>query len=125
MTHFPMADLVTIEREYYDGMIGQNYVPKYDGMGAVKTALPNGGTEDKVSRADEGVADGRSNGGHHSWWFMDEMKTDEVVLFSCSGKRPGMETVGDRGTVHGSVILPDQEDKPIRQSVEVHLVAIF
>jgi len=125
MTRFPTADLVNIERKYFDGMIGQNFVPKYDGAGAVKAALANGGTENKVSHTDEGVADGRSNGGHHSWWFLDQMETDEVVLFSCSGKRPGIETVADGGTVHGSVILPDQDDEPVRQSVEVHLVAIF
>lgn len=125
MAHFPTADLVSIERKYYDGMIGQNYVPKYLGTGAVKAALPDGGTENEVSHANEGVADGRSNGGHHSWWFLDAMKTDEVVLFSCSGKRPGMETIGDGGTVHGSVSLPNQDDKPVRQSVEVHLIAIF
>jgi hypothetical protein len=125
MARFPTADLVRLERLYYDGMVGQNYVPKYDGNGAVKVSLPDGGTEDKVSHADEGVADGESNGGQHSWWFLNQMKTDEVVLFSCSGKRPGMETIGDGGTVHGSVNLPNQDDKPVRQSVEVHLVAIF
>lgn len=125
MAHFPTADLICIDREYYDGMIGQNYAPKYDGAGAVKAALPDLGTEEEVSHTDQGVADGRSNGGHHSWWFLDEMETNEAVLFSCSGKRPGMDTVADGGTVHGSVILPDQDDKPVRQSVEVHLIAIF
>lgn len=125
MAHFPTGDLVKIRREYYDGMVGENYVPKYDGKGAVKKALPTGGTMSSVSQEHEGVADGRSSGGDHSWWFLDEMETDEVVLFSCSGKRPEKETTADGGTVHGSVVLPDQDDKPFRQSVEVHLVAIF
>lgn len=125
MAAWPADDLIKIERKYYDGMIGQNYVPKYDGPGAVYASVATGGTEAKVSRAEEGVADGRSSRGAHSWWYLDEMKTDEVVLFSCSGKRPGLETIGDGGTVHGSVVLPEQDDKPVRQSVEVHLVAIW
>ncbi|WPH04795.1 Hypothetical protein R9X50_00769100 [Acrodontium crateriforme] len=125
MSLWPETDLIKIERKYYDGMIGQNYVPKYDGSGAVKRSLPTGGTEDAISQADQGVATGHSNGGQHSWWYLDEMKPDEVVLFSCSGKRPGMKTTGDGGTVHGSVDLPDQHDMPVRQSVEVHLVAIW
>ena len=118
MNKMPAEDLVTIPRSYFNGLTNSNYICKYEGCnGAVITQA-----DDKADKGEFQVADGLSNGGEHCWWYLGEQEPDEAVLFSSSDCRPGKLATG---AVHGSCPLPDQADKPVRQSVEVRVIAVF
>ena len=119
MNKMPAEDLVTIPRSYFNGLTNSNYVCKYDGYNG--SAIIEG-DEKANGKGDLQVADGLSHGGEHSWWYWGGQDTDEVVLFSSSDCRPGKLATG---AVHGSCPLPDQGDKPVRQSVECRVIAIF
>ncbi|OJJ82724.1 uncharacterized protein ASPGLDRAFT_152365 [Aspergillus glaucus CBS 516.65] len=101
-------DLITVPRSYYDGLQSSNYVVKYEGRPAVEASDP--------------VTDGLSNGGEHSWWYIDQQEAHEAIIFSCSDLRPSKRP---EGTVHGSFLLPDQDGNPPRQSIEVRVIAFF
>ncbi|KAI9847158.1 MAG: hypothetical protein M1837_003020 [Sclerophora amabilis] len=113
MSKMSTSDLVPIPRSYYNNMTSANFVCKYDGYGATKSMREDDETL---------IADGLSNGGEHSWWYIGGQEPDEALMFSCSDLRPGKRA---NGTVHGSFSLPDQEGIPPRQSVEVRVIAVF
>ena len=89
-------------------------------LGLIQFVITQG--NNKADNGEFQVADGLSNGGEHCWWYLGEQEPDEAVLFSGSDCRPGKLATG---AVYGSCPLPDQADKPVRQSVEVRVIAVF
>lgn len=90
----PSADLVPLRRTYPDGREGENVVVK-----------------------------SRARGRTHDWYWLSEQAPDEVVVLKLCDS---LQTALDKGWVgqvpHASFQLEGQEERPVRESVEVRVV---
>lgn len=59
----------------------------------------------------------------HEWYYVPQQLPDEMLLFTQYSDSPD-RGVADR-VAHCAFVLPDTEDKPIRESVEVRALVIF
>lgn len=118
-----LRELVIIPREYHTGMKAENYLVTADDNGSqTASSTPSSSATTTITTSmstSTGDQDPAAIAHHHQWYFLSHQEPDELCVFNICDTTPGGCLYG---TPHSSVALPDQDDKPVRRSIEIRAV---